>query len=570
MGYMEEYKKWMDYEALEPEFRAELTGISKKEIKERFFAPLQFGTAGLRGITGAGLNRMNIHTVRRATEGFGRFLLKRGGSVGAARGVVIGYDCRNDSELFAKETACVLGALGIRCHIFEAMRPTPELSFAVLRLKAIAGINITASHNPKEYNGYKAYWEDGAQLSTEQAAEVAEEIEKAELFPSIPRPDYDELTLKGLIAEIPLSMDEDFLKEVLGVTVNPSEIADAEGLGVVYTPFHGAGYELLPEAFRRLGLKTLACEPQQMVPDGNFSTVKSPNPENPDGFSLAIELAEKENAALIIGTDPDADRVGIIVRDAEGNYRPMTGNETGILLFDYIVNARRRMGTMPEKPMAVTTIVSTDMLGIMGKKTGVEVFSTFTGFKNIAGVITQKQKQGFESIFSFEESYGYMIGDFVRDKDAFGASCLILEMAAHYFNRKMNLFEALEDVFTRYKIHAVSRSVNVAMEGVAGLAKMQDIMKNLRENPPTELAGMPVISLTDYFKGTLTSGGKTRSIGISGSNVLRFDVKGARLIIRPSGTEPKIKVYILSSQRDGEKALQTAEQLEAFSLSFFN
>lgn len=554
-SYKEEYQYWLDSPALGEEEWKELSAIAgdDKEIESRFYAPLEFGTAGLRGIMATGLNRMNIHVIRWATQAFAA-VIKAEGEEACRKGVVVCYDCRLNSEKFAREAAGVMAANGIRVRIFDALRPTPELSFAVLHYGATAGINITASHNPKEYNGYKVYWSDGAQLPPQHAAAVAAEMGKLDIFHDVKRLSFDEAMASGLVEVIGAETDEAFLANVMSMSINKSVVEKvADEFKIVYTPFHGAGYKLVPEALRRLGVKHLFPEPKQMVIDGNFPTVVSPNPENPEGFYLAVDLAKRVGSDLIIGTDPDSDRVGTMVRGKDGEYRTITGNQMGVLLLDYIITARRESGTMPANPAFIKTIVTTNMGREIAEKNGVHVDETFTGFKFMAEKLAEYKRDGsYNYILAYEESYGYMMGDYVRDKDAVTASMMIAEMAAYYFSKGMTLADALEGLYEKYGWF-MEKTLNLVMPGLDGLEKMKALMANLRAKPPREIGGSSVLGMRDYQNGTVSVAelgvvGKTH---ISGSNVVYFELEdGTAFIVRPSGTEPKIKVYILTQGAD--------------------
>ena len=555
MDFMKEYEKWLASPALSDAERAELESIRNdpKEIESRFYGPLEFGTAGLRGIMAVGLHNMNIHVIRWATQGFAQVICAEG-EEGKRRGVAICMDCRNHSMEFARAAAEVCAANGIHVRIFESLRPTPELSFAVREYHCQAGINVTASHNPKEYNGYKVYWEDGAQLPPHHADAIAAALEKIDVFNDIKRMDFDEAVKAGLIETMGDETDRRFMANVTAMINDKETVAKvADTFKLVYTPFHGCGYKLVPEALRALGIKHLICEPKQMVIDGNFPTVVSPNPENPEGFYLAIDLARKNDVDFILGTDPDSDRVGIMIRDHSGEYRPVTGNQTGVLLLDYLIGAMRRSGKMPEKPVALKTIVTTEMARKVAESNGVTCYDTFTGFKFMA-----EKKNALEAagegkvIFSYEESYGYMLGDYVRDKDAVTASMLLTEMAAWYAAQGMTLFDALEKLYEKYG-HYAEKTYNLVMPGLDGLKDMAELMKNLRENPPAEISGVKVVTRKDYTDGSVVdcATGAKSAMELSGSNVLRFElVDGTTILVRPSGTEPKIKVYILTQGAD--------------------
>ena len=553
-NYKEEYQRWLDSPALSESEWEELNSIAndEKEIESRFFAPLEFGTAGLRGTMKLGLHQMNAHIIRHATQAFAN-VIKAEGEEAMKKGIAICFDCRNNSELFAHEAACVMAANGIHVRIFDALRPTPELSFAVRYYGTTAGLNITASHNPKEYNGYKVYWSDGAQLPPQHAEAIAEQMSNIDIFDDFVSCDFDEAVSQGKIEFIGTETDEAYLECVLGQAINKPLVAKvAPELKIVYTPFHGAGYKLVPEALRRLGITQLYPVPEQMVIDGNFPTVESPNPENPEGFYLAVDLAKKVGSDLIIGTDPDSDRIGVMVRSGE-DYISITGNQLGVLLLDYVINARKAAGTLPENAGAVKSIVTTEIAKAVAETNGVHFEDTFTGFKFMAERIAQWEKAGsYKYIFAYEESYGYMMGDYVRDKDAVTASMMVAEMAAYYHDKGMNLSQAMESLYEKYGRYA-EKTLNLVMPGLDGIVKMKDLMAELRSNPPKQIAGVEVFRLRDYSDGSI----KVPELGvmgqtpIKGSNVLYFELAdGTSFIVRPSGTEPKVKVYILCKGAD--------------------
>ena len=538
MSYKDEYQHWLDSPALSTAEWEELKAIenNEKEIESRFFAPLEFGTAGLRGEMALGLRRMNIHVIRHATQAFAE-VVKAEGAEACRKGVVVCYDCRNNSEVFAREAASVMAANGIHTRIFDALRPTPELSFAIKYYGATAGINVTASHNPKEYNGYKVYWSDGAQLPPQHASKVAELMGSLDIFKDIKRMSFDEALESGIVEFIGEETDEAFLKEVLAMAIDPEVVHRvADDFKIVYTPFHGCGWRLVPEALHRLGMKHVIPVEEQMVLDGNFPTVVSPNPENPEGFYLAVDLAKKEGSDLIIATDPDSDRVGIMVRGEDNEYHTVTGNQVGCLLMDYIITAKKANGTLPQNAMGLSTIVSTKMVRRICEYNDVHFEETFTGFKFIAERIAERGDQN-EYIMGFEESYGYMFGEYVRDKDAVTASMLIAEMAAYYFEKGMTLAQA------------------------------RALMAETREKPFTEIAGTSVLRVRDYLDGSVNviGLGKVEKTPMSGSNVLYFELAdGCSFIVRPSGTEPKIKIYILATGKDEAEVHERCEKYAAF------
>ena len=559
MDFMKEYEKWLASPALSAEEKAELESIKNdpKEIESRFYGPLEFGTAGLRGTMYVGLHNMNIHVIRWATQGFADVICAEG-QEGKDRGVAICMDCRNHSAEFARAAAAVCAANGIHVRIFESLRPTPELSFAVREYHCQAGINVTASHNPKEYNGYKVYWEDGAQLPPRHADAIAKRLEEIDIFNDIKTMPYDEAVSAGLIEVLGAETDEKFLSNVMAQVNDPETVAKvADTFKLVYTPFHGTGHKLIPEALRRMGIKQLICVPEQMVIDGNFPTVVSPNPENPEGFYLAVDIAKKEGADFILGSDPDADRVGIMVRTKDGEFKVISGNQTGVLLLDYLIGAMKRSGKLPEKPVALKTIVTTEMARKVAEVNGLQSFDTFTGFKFLAEKKDKLENAGEgKVIFAYEESYGYMLGDYVRDKDAVTASLMLTEMAAWYAAQGMTLADALDALYEKYGYYA-EKTFNLVMPGLDGLKDMAKLMKQLREAPPAEISGVKVDVFKDYQDGSVTDNatGEKTTMELSGSNVLRFEMAdGTSVIVRPSGTEPKIKVYILAQGKDAADA----------------
>ncbi len=552
MSYRDTYEKWLHSSALSPEEKAELEGIAndEKEIESRFFAPLEFGTAGLRGTMCVGLHQMNIHVIRHATQAFAEVILAEGPEA-VQRGVAVCFDCRNHSQEFARETACVMAGNGIPVRLFESLRPTPELSFAVREYHCIAGVNVTASHNPKEYNGYKVYWQDGAQLPPRHASAIAKKMEELDLFDSIKRMDYSQAVADGLITLMGTETDERFLANVMGQLNDRAAVEQvADTFKMVYTPFHGTGYKLIPEVLHRMGMKHVLCVPEQMVIDGNFPTVASPNPENPEGFYLAVDLAKQEGADFILGSDPDADRVGIMVKNDQGEYVTISGNQTGVLLLDYLIGAKKRTGKMPENPVALKTIVTTEMARKVAEVNGLKCYDTFTGFKFLAEKKDKLENAGEgKVIFAYEESYGYMLGDYVRDKDAVTAALCLTEMAAWYAGQGMTLYDALMKLYEKYGWYG-EKTLNLVMPGLDGLRKMADLMAGLRAQPPVEIAGVAVKEQKDYQDGSVVdvATGARSTMELSGSNVLRYELSdGTSLIVRPSGTEPKVKVYILAS-----------------------
>ncbi len=572
MSYQTQFEHWLNSPALSPEEKSELTAITSNESEKesRFFSQLSFGTAGLRGTMGVGLYRMNVHVVRHATQSFAQVILAEGAEA-VKKGVAICYDCRNNSALFAQEAARIMVGNGIPVRLFDAMRPTPELSFAIRHYGCIAGINITASHNPKEYNGYKVYWSDGAQLPPVPADAVAKNMQTLDVFDCIKLADYDKAVADGSITIMGEETDELFLAKALEQAIDTEVLTKmGDSFKMVFTPFHGTGHYLIPEALKRVGLKNVLCVPEQMVLDGNFPTVKSPNPEDPDGFALAVELAKKEGADFILASDPDADRVGIMVKEKSGDFRVISGNQTGSLLLDYLIAARNRSGKMPKNPVALKSLVSTDMVRTIAEKNNLVCHDTFTGFKFLAEKKDKLEAAGEgEVIFSFEESFGYMLGDFVRDKDAVTAAVAMAEMAAYYASQNMTLADALDKLYEKYGFYG-EKTLNLVMPGVDGLKNMAKLMDNLRSNPPKEVAGVTVVERRDYLTGKIidVAKGTESDMELKDSNVLRFTTEdGTTVIVRPSGTEPKVKVYILASGTSSEDTATKVEKYSAWGLA---
>jgi len=562
-AFMERFRHWLDSPALSEAEWEELNAIKddEKEIENRFFAPLEFGTAGLRGTMKLGLHNMNVHVIRLATQAFANVIAAEGEEA-KRKGIVIDHDCRLNGACFAREAACVMAANGIHVRLFDELRPTPELSFAVRYYGATAGLNITASHNPKEYNGYKVYWSDGAQLPPQKADAIAKQMQAIDIFNGFKSSDFDEAVAAGMIELIGAETDEAFLQDVLAQAIDKEVVKEvADDFKIVYTPFHGCGYKLVPEALKRLGIKHLYPVPEQMVIDGGFPTVESPNPENPEGFYLAEKLAKEVGSDLIIGTDPDSDRIGTMVRDGD-RYVVITGNQLGVLLIDYIIRARKATGTMPENPGVLTSIVTTSMARAVCEANGVHFEDTFTGFKYMAErVASWEAAKSYHYIFAYEESYGYMMGDFVRDKDAVTASMMVAEMAASYYKQGMTLLDALNALYKKYGWFK-EYTMNLVMPGLDGLQKMQALMAELRANPPKEIGGQEVIRTRDYADGSVSVAGlgKVGTTPFAGSNVLYFELAdGSSFIVRPSGTEPKIKIYLLvrgSSSADCDERIK--------------
>ena len=543
MTYTEKFEKWIKSDKLDEKSRAELFAIrgNEDEMKMRMERDMEFGTGGLRGIMRAGSNGMNVYTVRHASCALAKYLNDNK----LSGGVAIAFDSRNNSALFAIEAAKTLAFYGIKTYIFDSLRPTPELSFAVRFLKCSAGIVVTASHNPKEYNGYKVYGDDGAQVVFEAADAIMKNMNETDILEDVHTADEKEAREKGLINTIGAEVDEAFYKAVASVAINPEVIKKAN-LSFVYTPFHGAGNIPVREVLRRAGVQNIEVVKEQEMPDGNFPTVKSPNPENPEGFALAIKLAKEKNIDLIIGTDPDSDRVGLIVRDKDGNYVPLTGNQTGALLVNYVLSQKKETGTLPQNAAVIKTIVTNEISDKICAHYGADVFNVLTGFKFIAEKIKEFEESGSHTyVVGFEESYGYLPGTYVRDKDAVGASLLIAEMASYYKLRGMSVYDGLCELFEKFG-HFGEWVDNIYFEGVDGMERIAAIMNKLRENAPDIVGGSRVVRYSDVLKGvTYNIQNKTEEkLSLPSSNVLRFVTEdGTFIAFRPSGTEPKFKIY---------------------------
>ena len=564
-SYRTEYDRWLSSGLLDETQMAEMTEIRDKEdiLKLRFGMKMDFGTAGLRSTMNMGPGCMNVFTVAQTTQAIAELIKSEGAD---ARGVAIAYDSRNNSALFSATAAEVLAGNGIPVYLFDGIRPTPELSFAVRELGCIAGINITASHNPKEYNGYKAYWEDGAQISPEQAKAVSEAREKIDVLTGAKRMPLDAAVAAGIVHMLGEDFDEKYLAAVLATAIDPDGVAAiADTLKIVYTPLHGAGYRLVPEILHRLGLKHIYTVPEQMVLDGNFPTVKKPNPEYPDVFALGIAIADRVGSDLVVATDPDSDRIGVMARTKEGTFRTITGNQMGALLLDYIIRARRANGTLTKDDYAVKSIVSTDMAYRIAEVQGVKLYDVLTGFKFIGEVIKNYERAGKPGRFllGFEESYGYLTGSYARDKDAVGAALMICEMTAFYSKQGLTLCDALEELYKTYGYYREGMT-DIYMEGLDGIERRKRVMSTLRENPPKTIGGHKVARVGDFAARTYTdlaTGEKTDS-GLPASDVLVYILDdGDKVIVRPSGTEPKIKIYFLTH---AENAAAAEPKLKAY------
>ena len=565
-NYLDNYNRWLNSDKLSDAERAELLSIKDddKEIQLRFTNYLSFGTAGLRGTMKVGMNAMNVHTVAYATQGLAQLIIEEGRT---ADGVAIAYDSRNNSELFAKTAARVLAAADIPAYLFDALRPPPELSFALRELHCVAGINITASHNPKQYNGYKAYWEDGAQLPPEHADVVSATMQKLDIFEDVKLADFDEALAAGKIVMLGRDMDEKYLACVQAQAVNPEAVkAVADELKIVYSPLHGTGYRLVPEILRRCGHKNVFTVDEQMVISGDFPTVAKPNPEYKEVFDIGMKIADEVGSDLVVATDPDADRVGVVTRTPDGSFTTITGNQMGALLMDYILTAYEETNTMPEIPFAVKTIVTTELAAKICEAHGVKMHNVLTGFKFIGEAIKDYEKKGFGTfVLGFEESYGYLKGTYARDKDAVVAAMLICEMTAYYKAKGMTLSDALDALYARYG-YCYEANVEIYMEGLDGPARMAEKMNALRNPAPAEIAGRKVVKFGDYQAQTIEDrvSGTVESTNLPKSNVLAFTLDNGDVIVaRPSGTEPKIKFYFMLIGKDKDETVAKMESYRA-------
>jgi len=562
MNYTENYKRWLESPIVDENTKAELRSIENddKEIQERFYRNLEFGTGGLRGIIGAGSNRMNIYTVRRATQGLCEDI-KNCGQAAIDAGVAIAYDCRHKSYEFALESAKVLAANGIKAYLFDELRPTPELSFAVRHLKCSRGIVITASHNPKEYNGYKAYGEDGGQLPPASSDYVISIIDKIDIFDGVKVIDETDARAKGLIITIGQEIDKAYLENVLAQSVTTEPIKKlGDDFSVIYSPFHGTGNKPVRAILDMIGVKNLRIVKEQELPDPDFSTVKSPNPEEKAGFSYAIEMAKEQKADLIFATDPDSDRIGVIGLDTNGEFVTFTGNQIGVLLAEFILRSKKENGTLTDKGALIKTIVTTSMLYPIAKDYNVHVHDVLTGFKYIGELIKDFEDNDYynEFILGFEESYGYLAGTYARDKDAVVAAMLIAEMAADYKAKGMTLYEGLINLFEKYGYYLEGGKA-ITLTGIDGVEKIKAIMEMFRTNPPKELAGLKVERMWDVNEGVIKSfdGKADEKLNLPKADVFRYDLENnAWFAVRPSGTEPKIKFYFGVCENSYAKAEQ--------------
>lgn len=566
MGYMENYKKWCEDTYFDEATRAELKAIegNDKEIQERFYKDLEFGTGGLRGIIAAGTNRLNIYTVSKATQGFANYIIKQGEEA-VKKGVAIAFDSRRMSPEFAEITALVLNGNGIKTYIYPSLRPTPMLSFAVRELNCTGGVVITASHNPPEYNGYKVYWADGGQVPYPRDEAIIEEVNAVTDFHTIKTANKDEAVKAGLFNVIGEEVDEAFDKNVLAQIVNPEIIKEQHDLKIVYTPIHGSGNKPVRRVLEKAGFENVTVVPEQELPDSEFTTVGYPNPENPAVFELAIKLAEKIDADIILGTDPDCDRVGAVVKTKDGSYTVLTGNMTGTLICNYICSQKAKLGTLPKNGALVSTIVSSEMTKAIAKKYNLAYFDVLTGFKYIGEKIKEFEQTGdYQYVFGFEESYGCLSGTYARDKDAVVASLLICEMAAYYKSRGMSLYDGLMELYDTYGVYKEIIH-SITLKGIEGIENMKKIMDTLRKDAPSEIAGVKVTETRDYLEDKIVdvATGKVSPTNLPKSNVLYFTLADDTwFCVRPSGTEPKIKIYFgtkADTVENAEKKIATAQ-----------
>ena len=556
------YNEWLENAVEDKDLTAELESIknNEDEIYDRFYTALKFGTAGLRGIIGAGTNRMNIYVVRQATQGLANYVLKKYGK----GSVAISHDSRIKADLFMNEAARVLAANGIKVYITSELQPTPVLSYLVRYFKCQAGIMVTASHNPAAYNGYKAYGEDGCQMTDVAANTVYDEVSKLDMFKDVKIADFDEAVSNGMIEYVDESVYDTYLEKVMEQQVNPG-ICEGADLKVVYTPLNGTGNKLVRKVLGKIGVKDVIVVPEQELPDGNFTTCPYPNPEIKEALAKGLELCEKEQPDLLLATDPDADRVGIAVKDYDGSYRLISGNEDGVMLTNYILSCKKASGKLPEKPVVVKTIVTTKLINKLCEKYDCELKNVLTGFKYIGEVILNLEKKHEENryLFGFEESYGYLSGTYVRDKDAVVASMLVCEMAAYYKKQGKSLAEVIDGLYEEFGYY-LNQTYSFEFDGAAGMQKMADIMTAVRDNIPKSIAGYDVVKVSDYLlkKETEIATGSAADIELPKSNVIALHLSGDNaVIIRPSGTEPKIKLYITSVGKNKTDATEICEKL---------
>ena len=565
MDYKKNYEEWLSNDYFDEATKAELKAIKddENEIKERFYADLEFGTAGLRGVIGAGTNRMNIYTVRKATQGLANYIKKMGK---AAQGVAIAYDSRRMSPEFADEAALCLAANGIKAYVFESLRPTPELSFAVRELKCTAGINITASHNPPEYNGYKVYWEDGAQITPPNDTGIMAEVKAVTDYSTVKTMDKETAKAENLYEVIGQVIDDAYMEQLKKQVRHLDSIKEVQkDLKIVYTPLHGTGNIPARRVLKELGFENVYVVPEQELPDGEFPTVSYPNPEAKEAFELALKLAKEKDADLVLATDPDADRLGVYVKDSKtGEYITLTGNMSGCLLADYEISQIKELQGLPEDGALIKTIVTTNMADAIAKYYGVKLIEVLTGFKYIGQQILGFEQSGKGTyLFGFEESYGCLIGTHARDKDAIVATMALCEAAAYYKTKGKTLWDAMIDMYERYGYYKDDVK-SITMKGIEGLDKIQKILEDLRNNPPAQIGKYQVLSARDYKKDTIQNmkTGEITATGLPSSNVLYYDLEDdAWVCVRPSGTEPKVKLYYGIKGASLEDANENSQEL---------
>ena len=559
MNWQDVALKWEKFEGLEDYLKTQLENFSEKEKEEAFYAPLEFGTAGMRGIVGPGINRMNIYTVRQATEGLAR-LIETYGEEAKKRGVAIAHDSRHFSPEFALESAKVLVKHGIKAYVFEDLRPTPELSYAVRHLHTFAGIMITASHNPAAYNGYKVYGEDGGQMPPKDADALTEYVRQVENPLAVDVVTKEELEQSALFEWIGEAVDAAYLEEIKSVSVNPSLLSDTKDLSVVYTPLHGTGLMLTKRALDQAGFTGLQVVSEQAVPDGDFTTVKSPNPEEAGAFEYAIRLGEETKADVLLATDPDADRMGAAVRQPDGTYKVITGNQIAAILLDYLLFAHQKAGTLPANAAAVKSIVSSELPTVIAEHYGAKMVNVLTGFKFIAEQIKNYEETNAHTfMFGFEESYGYLVQPFVRDKDAIQAVLLLTEVAAHFKSEGKTLYDGLQALYEKYG-YFLEKTISVTVQGLEGPAKIKALLDGLRKEVPSNFGGIKVALAQDFaVNQQVDAEGIVSEIGLPTSNVLKYILEdGSWIAVRPSGTEPKIKFYMgvkAATQEEAEEKL---------------
>ena len=559
MSWQDIALKWEKFEGLEDNLKTQLENFSEKEKEEAFYAPLEFGTAGMRGIVGPGINRMNIYTVRQATEGLAR-LIETYGEEAKKRGVAIAHDSRHFSPEFALESAKVLVKHGIKAYVFEDLRPTPELSYAVRHLHTFAGIMITASHNPAAYNGYKVYGEDGGQMPPKDADALTEFVRQVENPLAVDVVTKEELEQSALFEWIGEAVDAAYLEEIKSVSVNPSLLSDTKDLSVVYTPLHGTGLMLTKRALDQAGFTGLQVVSEQAVPDGDFTTVKSPNPEEAGAFEYAIRLGEETKADVLLATDPDADRMGAAVRQPDGTYQVITGNQIAAILLDYLLFAHQKAGTLPANAAAVKSIVSSELPTVIAEHYGAKMVNVLTGFKFIAEQIKNYEETNAHTfMFGFEESYGYLVQPFVRDKDAIQAVLLLTEVAAHFKSAGKTLYDGLQALYEKYG-YFLEKTISVTVQGLEGPAKIKALLDGLRKEVPSNFGGIKVALAQDFsVNQQVDAQGVVSEIGLPTSNVLKYILEdGSWIAVRPSGTEPKIKFYMgvkATTQEEAEEKL---------------